>query len=77
MEGDKEELFTPFTELCDQASSRNSEDINPQQLVFSPRAPLMSVTRCPTKQENFGSSPSRPALSGQRKQRITAGSDSL
>lgn len=34
MEGYKEDLFTPFIVVFDQASTRNSEDINPQQFGF-------------------------------------------
>lgn len=52
MEGSKEDLFAPFIELFDQASSRNSKDMNPQHLVFSPRAPLM-YDMLPNKAENL------------------------
>lgn len=80
MAGDKEDLFIPFTKLCGGLTKprcKNAEDINPQQSVFSLRPSLMCITRCPIMQENLRSSPSLTALSGQRKERNTAISDSL
>lgn len=80
MEGDKEGLFIPFTKLCGcltKPGSKNADDINPQQLVFSLRPSLMCITCCPITQENFRSSPSLTALSGKRKYRNTAIRDSL
>lgn len=71
MEGDKEDLLIPFAKLrgcLTKPGSKNDVDINPHQLVFSLR-PLMCITHCPIMQENFRSSPSLLALSGQRKHR--------
>lgn len=70
MQGDREDLFIPFTKLCGcltKSGSKNAKDVRPQQLVFSPRPSLTCITHNPITQGNFRSSPPLTALFGQRK----------